>query len=44
MYGPAVRRKMMLADERESCINVFGLDVEPCAPGQHGDPHASKVD
>jgi hypothetical protein len=30
MYGPAVRRKMMLeADERESCINVFGLIVEP---------------
>ena len=30
MYGPAVRRKMMLAtDERESCINVSGLVVEP---------------
>jgi hypothetical protein len=43
MAPPRGTRWTFKIDERESCINVSGLEVEHPAPGHHGYPRASKA-
>jgi hypothetical protein len=43
MARPRGTRWTFKIDERESCINVSGLEVEHPAPGHHGYPRASKA-
>jgi hypothetical protein len=41
LYGPAARCKpKMMIWRRRSCASVFGLLMEPSAPGHHGYPRA----
>jgi len=36
MVRPCVARGFRRSDGKRSCINVFGLWLERCAPGHHG--------